>query len=244
MKKLMLVAYVLLILYSCEKESSDCFVSKGNIDTQEVLLEEFKAIQVHDIFNIILIQDTVHKIVMEGGENLLPHVNTLIRNDTLVIKNSLRCNWLRDYEKVTLSVYFQELDHFVTQAPVNVISRDTIRCDTLQYFAIGEIGEAELILNCSYFRFDDSYSTLGLFKFSGKAGESRFYVNYGSSLDAGKLVSKKADIYLKTVGDIYVNVTEHLRVWIWGPGNIYYSGNPGLVEIIERRSSGELVKIN
>jgi hypothetical protein len=112
----------------------------------------------------------------------------------------------------------------------------------LQYFAIGEIGESDLILNCNYFRFDDSYSTLGLFKFRGKAGKSRFYVNYGSSVDAAELVSERADIYLKTTGDVYINVTEHLRVWIWGPGNIYYSGNPALVEIMEERSSGKLIK--
>jgi len=244
MKKLLTIAFAFLILYSCEKESSNCFTGKGNIDIQEILLEDFKAIQVNDIFDIILIQDTIHKIVMEGSENLLPHVKTIIRNDTLLIENTLRCNWLRDYEKVTLSVHFQDLVHLVTHAPVNVVSHDTIRCDNLEYFAIGEIGEADLVLNCNYFRFDDSYSTLGLFKFRGKTVKSRFYVNYGSSVDAGDLISEKADIYLKTIGDVYINVTEHLSVWIWGPGNIFYSGNPGLVEIVEKRSSGKLIKVD
>jgi hypothetical protein len=243
MKGFITVVFAILIFYSCEKKSSDCFTGEGKNDTQEILLEDFDAIQVSDIFNIILIQDTIHKIVMEGGEYLLPHVKTTVRDDTLLIENSLRCNWLRDYDKLTLSVYFKELVHFVTRAPVNVIANDTIRCDTLQYFAIGEIGESDLILNCSYFRFDDSYSTLGMFKFRGKAGKSRFYVNYGSSVDAGELVSERADIYLKTTGDVHINVTEHLRVWIWGPGNIYYSGNPALVEIMEVRSSGKLIKV-
>jgi len=58
------------------------------------------------------------------------------------------------------------------------------------------------------------------------------------------LVSAKSDIYQKTTGDIYVNVTEHLRVWIWGPGNVYYSGNPQLVEVMENRSSGKIIRVD
>ena len=244
MKRYLLIAFTFVILCSCEKKSSNCFIGSGETGTEEILLEDFNAIRVYDIFNLVLIQDTVHKIVMEGGENLLPHVKSIVEKDTLLIENSLRCNWFRNYEKITLSVHFKRLDHLITIAPVNVISTDTIRCDTLQYFALGEIGEADLILNCNYLRFDDSYSTLGLFKFRGKAGKSRFYVNYGSSLDANGLVSGKTDIYTKTIGDVYVNVKEHLRVWLWGSGDIYYTGNPGLVEIMENRSSGKLIKVD
>jgi hypothetical protein len=236
MNKLSIVIPFFLILISCEDNSSRC--------KKEILLEDFKNIRIEDIFDILLVQDTLNKIILEGSENLLPHVKTVVQKDTLLIENSLRCNWLRDYEKVTLSVHFRELKHIVTLAPVNIISHDTLKVDTLRYFAIGEIGEADLILDCRYFRFDDSHSTLGLFKFRGKAGKSRFYVNYGSSLDAMDLVSAQSDIYQETIGDIYVNVTEHLRVWIWGPGNVYYSGNPPLVEIMENRSSGKITRID
>jgi hypothetical protein len=244
MSKLSIAILFFLILISCEDNSSRCFIDKGEIVKQEIIIEDFSNIRIEDIFNIILVQDTLNKIILEGGENLLPHVKLVVQKDTLLIENSMRCNWLRDYEKVTLSVHFRELKHIVTLAPVNIISNDTLRADTLQYFAIGEIGESDLIMDCGYFRFDDSYSTLGLFKFRGKAGKSRFYVNYGSSVDAMELVSVKSDICQKTIGDIYVNVTEHLRVWIWGPGNVYYSGNPQLVEIMENRSSGKITRID
>jgi hypothetical protein len=242
--KLYLVIPVLLIICSCEEKQTDCFISTGDNDKQEILTDEFKAIRVSDIFNLVLVQDTVHKVVMEGGENLLPHVKAGVRNDTLVLESSLRCIWLRDYEKITLTVHFKELEHIVTLAPVNVISYDTIRCDNLEYYAIGEIGEADIILSCAFFRFDDSYTTLGLFKFRGKTGKSRFYVNYGSSVDAAELVSLESDIYQKTTGDIYVNVTEHLRIWIWGPGNVFYSGDPELVEIMEEWSSGKIIGVD
>lgn len=242
MKKLISVIIILFLIYSCEKESSNCFFKKGNITKKEMLLDDFCSIEVHDIFNLILIQDTIHKVVLEGGENLLPHVETSIKDDTLTIKHSIRCIWLRDYEKINIYVYFSRLDRIVTYAPVKIITSDTLRCNNLEYFAIGEIGEADMILNCNYFRFDDSYSTLGQFKFKGKSDKSRFYVNYGSSLFADSLISKEADIYFKTIGDIRVHVTEHLRAWIWGPGNVYYSGNPGKVEIMEKRSTGSLIK--
>ena len=190
----------------------------------------------------MLIQDTINRVILEGGENLLPHVETNIKDDTLIIKHSIRCIWLRDYEKINLYIHFSRLDRIITYAPVKIISTDTLTCNNLEYFAIGEIGEADMILNCNYFRFDDSYSTLGQFKFKGKSDKSRFYVNYGSSLFADSLISREADIYFKTIGDIRVHVTEHLRVWIWGPGNVYYSGNPGKVEIMEKRSTGSLIK--
>ena len=102
---------------------------------------------------------------------------------------------------------------------------------------------ADLILNCDYFRFDDSYTTLGQFKFSGKTDKSRFFVNYGSSLYANSLISKNTDIFFQTIGDIHIHVTEHLRVWIWGPGNVYYSGDPDIVEVVEKKSTGKLIKV-
>jgi hypothetical protein len=242
--KIIPAAIIIIIIYSCEKESSDCLYKKGNIIKQEIFTENFSCIAVNDIFNVILMQDTVHRIVIEGGENVLPNVEAIIRNDTLTAQHSIRCNWFRDYEKINLYIFFSRLKHIVTYSPVKIISADTINCNNLEYFAIGEIGEAAMMLNCSYFRFDDSYSTLGWFKFKGKSDKIRFYVNYGSSVFADSLISKDADIYYKTIGDIHVHVTDHLRVWIWGKGNVYYSGNPAKVEIVEKKSSGQLIKVD
>jgi hypothetical protein len=244
MKKIILFIIILFIIYSCEKESSNCLYNKGNVVKQEILLEDFNCVAVMDIFNVILIQDTLHKVVIEAGENILRHVETIIKDDTLIAQHSIRCNWFRDYEKINLYVYFCRLKHIVTYSPVKIISTDTIKCNHLEYFALGEIGEADIILNCDYFRFDDSYTTLGQFKFKGKTAKSRFYVNYGSTLFADSLISKEADVFFKTIGDIHVHVTDLLRVWIWGPGNVYYSGNPIKVEIIEEKSTGNLIKVD
>jgi len=244
MRKTVLFIIILIIIYSCEKESSNCLVSSGNVVNQEILLEDFNCVAVMDIFNVILIQDTLHKVIIEGGENILRHVETIVKNDTLIVQHSIRCNWFRDYEKINLYIYFCQLNHIVTYSPVRIVSTDTISCNRLEYFALGEIGEADMILNCDYLRFDGSYSTLGQFKFKGKSAKSRFYVNYGSSLFADSLISKDADIFFKTIGDIRVYVTDHLRVWIWGPGSVYYSGNPVKVEIMEKKSTGNLIKVD
>ena len=244
MKQLGLNIMILIavVLYSCEKNSSRCFVSKGKSIDEHRILAEFNSILVRDIFNLILVQDSLNMIVLEGGENLLPNVTTDVKNDTLIINNTTKCNWLRDYDKIKLFIHFTNLEYLVTYDPVKVISYDTVKCDSLEYYAIGEIGEADLILDCGYFRFDDSFNTLGHFKFRGRADKSRFFVNYGSSLYADSLISRNADIFYKTIGEIYIHVTEHLRVWIWGSGNIYYTGNPDLVEVIEKKSTGILIK--
>ncbi len=244
MRIITFIIIVFLVVCSCERESSNCLFNSGNVVRQEILLEEFHSIAVMDIFNVILIQDSLHKVIMEGGENILPHVETIVKNDTLIARHFIRCNWFRNYEKINLYIYFNRLNYIVTYSPVNIISQDTVSCNNLEYFALGEIGEADIILNCGYLRFDDSYSTLGQFKFKGKSDKSRFYVNYGSSLFADSLISKEADIFFKTIGDIRIHVTDHLRVWIWGPGNVYYSGNPAEVEIVEKKSTGNLIKVD
>ena len=244
MKQLGLNIIILLVIiqYSCEKNSPGCFVSKGKIIKEQRPLTEFNNIRITDIFDLVLVQDSLNNIVLEGGKNLLPNVTTDIKNDTLIINNSTKCCWLRDYDKIKLYIHFTNIEHLVTYDPVSVISYDTVRSEHFEYYAIGEIGEADLILNCNYFRFDDSHNTLGHFKFRGKTDYSRFYINYGSSLYADSLISIKTDILYQTIGDIYVHVKEHLRVWIWGPGNVYYSGDPDLVETVEKRSTGTLIR--
>jgi hypothetical protein len=239
-----IIIILFLLLYSCEKNTSRCFTGAGNETEEERILGRFSYIYVNDIFDLVLVQDSVNKVILKGGENLLPNVSTEVYNDTLIIENSTICNWLRDYEKIEITVHFIDLRHLITFAPVRITSSDTLMCEYFKYYAIGEIGEADLILNCGYFRFDDSYNTLGQFRFSGKTEMSRFFINYGSSLYAGNLISENTDIYFQTIGDMYIHVTGQLRIWIWGPGNVYYSGNPDTVEVMERKSTGRIIKLD
>ena len=47
----------------------------------------------------------------------------------------------------------------------------------------------------------------------------------------------------ESIGDVYIQVENKLRVYIWGSGSIYYTGDPE-VQVIEDRGTGNVVKLS
>ncbi|MBN2213517.1 MAG: DUF2807 domain-containing protein [Bacteroidales bacterium] len=228
---------VLMVLTGC-----DGIFTKEEEETyrKEINLTSFRYISIHGIYNLILKQDTVHKLTIEGMNDAINDIGACVMNDTLVIRDAHR-DLFRIEEKVTLYLQFSDIAYLCTYNPVKVINQDTLRLDRFYYYPIGEIGEACLTVECNFFGLDNSANTLGRFIIRGSAHTARFYNRYGSSIYADDLESQIVYVFNESIGDVYVNAAELLQVYIWGKGNIYYSGNP-VVEIVEKRDSGQVLK--
>src|ERR1035438_2692627 len=90
-------------LSGCSK-SGDCITSTGTIVQEERRVGDFDSINVQDYVNIILTQDSVNKVVVEAGQNIISGITTNVIHDVLYINNTLKCNWLRSYSKA-INVY-------------------------------------------------------------------------------------------------------------------------------------------
>lgn len=208
--------------------------------TRELILGDFNAVEISGIYNLVLIQDSANSLVITGSNNI-NSIDAIIKDDTLIIVNhkKISLNPLKN----RLTLHFSNLNHMVTYDPVNVSNMDTIKADQFIYDAIGEISEVNLVVDCNYFAIDNSANTLGYLYLSGRTNSCVLFNRYGGSIFADRLFCKSAEITNESIGDIYVNASDNIKAFIWGPGNIYFYGNP-VIEIAEKRGNGKIIRLN
>ncbi len=224
-----------LLLASCQK----IFFNKDE-DRREILLEDFNAVKIIGIYNVILIQDSSNRLII-SGVNSLSSISADIHNDTLVIDDHRKMDF--NTAKNSLEIHFSTLNYMETRNPVNVTNKDTLKTEGFLYEALGEIAEVRLVVDCNSIYIVNSANTLGNFHISGKAVSSVFFNRYGSNVFADSLICTDAEIVDDSVGDVHINASDNIKAYIWGSGNIYFHGNPA-IEIAERRGTGRLIRVN
>jgi hypothetical protein len=235
MKKELIYIVLLLLNLSCQK-----LLFNDNEGTREITLDDFHAVYITGIYDLILIQDSTDKLVISGSKDI-NSITAEVISDTLFINDHKKM--AVNPNKNTLVLHFSSLDHLTTYDPVSVSNTDTIRSENFIYEGIGEIAEASLLIDCNYFLAVNSANTLGYFHISGFATTAVFFNRYGGSMFAENLKCKDAEAINGSVGDIYVNASDNITASIRGPGNIYYRGKP-LIRISEKTGTGNIVPLD
>jgi hypothetical protein len=229
-----------IILFSLSISSCQKILFNNDTKTREIILEDFTAVKIFGIYNIILVQDPTNRLVITGSYDI-SSVDATVINDTLIIDDHK--NFSFNADKNSLILHFSNLSYLETNDPVNISNKDTIKANRFKYDGIGEITEARLVIDCDQLIVSNSANTLGFFHFIGKAEYCLLWNRYGSGMFADSLLCRDADIYTESIGPVNINASDHISAFIRGPGNIYYHGNPE-IEIIEKNGEGKIIKLD
>ena len=219
------------------------FDSGSEEKTREISLDDFNTARIYTMCNLILVQDTVNYLVLSGEEKNINSVETSIEKDTLIIKDKSKFRLFNKTGRPTIYMHFKKIRSLWVHEPADISNLDTIRLDVFSVFPIGEIGEVDLTVDCEIFVMHCSANTLGYLHVKGKAGLCQFFNRYGCTFFADSLHAKNAEIINESIGDVFINASEKLSVYLWGNGNIYYYGSPE-IEIKEKRGAGEVISIH
>ncbi len=232
-------AVIYLIITSLFSVSCQKLLFNDDENKREIPLKDFNAVRISGIYDIVLIQDSTNHLVITG-RNDINSVDAIVVDDTLIINNNKKMSLNPNRSKIT--VHFSNMEFLQTNDPVNISNTDTLRAEKFIYEAIGEIAEVRLVIDCNYFLIVNSANTLGKFHLSGKASFCTVFNRYGSIVFADNLSCNNAEIVNESVGDVYISASEYIKAFIWGPGNIYYSGDP-VIEIAEKKGNGRLIRL-
>ncbi|MDK2979141.1 MAG: hypothetical protein PWP52_1855, partial [Bacteroidales bacterium] len=113
MKKIVFIIPI-LFLYSCQES----LFNSGEMITEEIKTSPFKNIEINDIFEVYFYQDTIEKIIVKGGSNLISNLTFDVNQEkTLTIDNLNNARWSRDYEKIELHITVDTLQFLTLNAP-------------------------------------------------------------------------------------------------------------------------------
>lgn len=226
---------------SCGKDSS-CFKGTGNIiQEQRTISSDVTMIRTSDNIDIVITQGNEASLIIEGGENLLPYINTDISGSEITISSDNKCSMFRDYS-VPITVYLSipNLTHINYTGQGIITSTNTLNLSTLVLDCWGGTGSLNLILDAENVSLNQ-HSGYADFTLSGTANSSYVYTLGNGWFYLKDFVVNNTHINHIGTGDMIINVTVGLKVELKSIGNLLYYGNPN-IDISDHSGSGKILQ--
>jgi hypothetical protein len=230
MKKIGFILTLLigLIFSSCQKgHEIDCFKSNGKETQQTRTLNPFQFINIKDKVDVIINEGNEFKVVVSGGEHLINNIKTEIKENTLYISNTNKCNMVRGYKRrYSVTVTLPQLKYLENKGSNTVSFYNGSALDTLEIKAAspGSVriyGDFEQINSVS--------QSNGDVYLNGSTNHLTIYMTgnpffYGENM----IVKKHAFVESYSIGHCYLNLTNtpNFEYRLWEKGNVYYNGTP------------------
>jgi hypothetical protein len=234
-----------LILVSCKKENAgDCFKSTGK-DVAEIRFPgTFSEIEVNDKMEVTLFKGTEYKVEVFAGKNIIKNISAKITDGVLKINNNNTCNFVRGYKRhirinITVPYIGKILNNGVGMFTVDGgFSQDTLKIQTEN--------SGDMHIDGTYDYIQSVSKGSGDVYLTGSCKSLFVYTSGTNFLKADDLlVSDHIFIETLSVGDCFVN-TGNLKTFqynIWRDGNVYYTGNPVVVNsFCDEAAKGKAIK--
>ncbi len=221
---------VIFLLQGCEKDDfCNCVKSEGSTISETRTLPAFENIEMNNNVDVELTPDTVTFAVLTCGKNLADGIETEVSNNTLIIRNKNRCNWLRDFDnKFTLNVHYNKITHIGYFGSGNLSCTDTIRADSLLVESWNGTGKLSFVFNGRDLFLKLHTGTADIAA-SGIASLLYVYTAGNGYIRAGNLSAEQVLLTTNSTGDSEVLANNLLDVNIGYNGDVFYHGSPSYI---------------
>lgn len=196
----------------------------GNMVTKERNTGDYDAVNIAGSFDVELVSGTEGNIVIKAEENLIPHIETEVKNNTLKISVEKGYD-LRPGKnhKMQITVPFQDISKVSLAGSGDVMTKSAIKADTFKASLAGS-GDMSLEVNAAKVAGDVAGS--GDLVLSGNTTEFDCNIAGSGDINAAGLKAENVEASISGSGDAHVHCNGMLKGRIVGSGNIKYRGNP------------------
>lgn len=228
--------FLLIVIVGCEK-------NPGNKFRESVEVSSFSHLEVDDVFDIELIQDSLNRVTFEGTQEQLKHVYARVEEDTLRLGNSSNLQWINNLEHIQVQLHFESLQKVILFAPSYVYNKDTLHFTALKFICYNQMGDFDLTVDARKITFVNSDTGGGTYYFSGFTKSLYVWQRGISSVNTLNLKAGQVRVKQNSLRPCKVHAIEQLNVTIDRPSNVYYTGKPAKIsrEIVE---GGQLIPYN
>ena len=237
---------VSLTLVSCSK------FSNGEPVTEQRTVGHFETLCMFSNVNVNLKHSSQPHLELTCPKNLIDNIVTEAVGDSLVIRNDNNFDWLRSYDyTIDLNIYYDSLREINFASTARLTSLDTLRgmimLDSLETTVHGFIlritegcGDIDLCFSCDVLKTVFSFGTSKV-TLRGKAAYAEHYLKSYGAIHAENLKSYIVKVQSQSTNDIYVWARNVLEAYLSSIGNVYYKGNPWIVQ--ECTNEGQVIKL-
>jgi len=231
----------IVLISGCAKENlGDCVKSTGSIRTEFRIPEPFNRLEVEDNINVFIYFDDSYQLEIEAGKNLIPLIETEVKNGTLYLRNNNKCNWVRSFEvPVNVHLTCPSLDYLIARGFGTIETVDTIVGTSFTAEQWEASGLVKLTVNTQQTWLKTNTGP-GNFECYGITEYLYAYNSSSGIFRLENLYTNECFIWNAGVGDIHVQVGGPAEFTIDDAGDIYYTGSPHTV-ISHLNGSGQLI---
>lgn len=232
----------LVLLSSCE-EAGDCFHGSGDPAIEERPVGPVYRVDMMDNIDLIVHFDSIPRLRVLAGENLLPEIETSVSGETLYLRNQNNCNWIRNLNpQITVELWTPYLTEIkLDKARADIQFADTLRTASFRLDSYESTGRYDLKLDCLTATLAQHSGVSDVYAEGKIVTGYYFNVGYGF-IYARNLSCNEALVTNQSVNHIYLQADQVLNATIEERGNIYYEGNPDpIVAVI--KGTGQLIPL-
>ncbi len=203
------------------------FVTRGSgiLESETRDVSDFDAIVIEGFGNVNITQGENEYLEIEAEDNILPHITSKVRNDTLYISYDDQ-RWSRNIlptRTITFDIGVIDLNSIDLSgaADIRMDSLETTQLD----LDVSGAGNVE-IENLQAKDLNVVYSGAGKCELAGEVQDQDIRVSGLGSYHAKDLKSQTASVALSGAGDMEVWATDNLYIEVSGAGNVEYWGDP------------------
>ncbi len=236
-----LLSVLFLSLVSIASQASwETIKGNGNLKKETRSATGYTGIQLQGSMNVLVAYGNSGNIKVEGDENLLPYIETVVENGNLIIKTKNRVN-LKSKNKLTIYTSMTRLTSLVVSGSGNIKGDGGFTNRDKTEVKISGSGNIAMGVD-SFNELDIAISGSGNVVLSGNNCNNISAAISGSgNIDCSDF--KTNDVFAKVSGsgDIRVNSSQSIDAKISGSGNIYYKGAATKLNL-KSSGSGKILK--
>lgn len=195
----------------------------GDMTTEDREVSSFTALELATIGNVEIELGNEESLRVEAEDNLIQHIETEVRDNTLRIKNRRNVTILPT-QAIFYYVTVKDLDSISVSGLGNVNTPD-LQADN---FSINISGGGDIEIEAlEAERLSVEISGLGdLTIADGEVGLQEVVISGGGNHQTRDMASDEAEVNISGLGSATLWVRNHLDVVISGGGSVRYIGNP------------------
>jgi len=240
--KQIIVLFSLIIFVSCKKaENRPCFKSSGNLSELEISIDSVQKFELYGGVVYNFYQDTLRKIVIKGGENVIGFIDVM-QNDYVTSVNNLNsCDFLRDYDdKITVEIHYPHYESIYAEPTEPMRFIDTLRGDNAR-IELRNGGESlDLAVDVNSLKLEVTFGA-GSINVYGKANYLKLVTQNLGRINALGISAVDMFIFQNSTTDMPVNFQDsNVKVHFSGNGDVRYIGVPNLLNV-SGKGAGEII---
>jgi hypothetical protein len=196
----------------------------GNIVTTERSVSDYDQVHVAGFFDVILVSGKEGELKIEAEENLLKHVITEVKGNSLKIYTEKGYNLSPSWNKsIHITVPFTDIDEVTLAGSGDINSNTTIKSNSF-YTAISGSGDINLKIEANHIK--GVVTGSGDLRLNGKSENAEYTVTGSGDIYAFDVEAQDVTAKVTGSGDIRANCQNKLTARVTGSGDIKYNGNP------------------